>query len=47
MIHYALVCDDGHDFDGWFRDSETFESQSLKTSRLLPLLRLERMSRAR
>jgi hypothetical protein len=28
MIHYALVCDAGHDFDGWFRDSETFESQS-------------------
>ncbi|PPD45604.1 MAG: hypothetical protein CTY15_04285 [Methylocystis sp.] len=28
MIHYTLVCDDGHDFDGWFRDSETFESQS-------------------
>ncbi|WP_363349802.1 DUF1178 family protein [Methylocystis echinoides] len=28
MIHYALVCDEGHNFDGWFRDSETFESQS-------------------
>jgi hypothetical protein len=29
MIHYALVCDDGgHDFDGWFRDSAAFESQS-------------------
>jgi hypothetical protein len=27
MIHYALVCDDGHNFDGWFRDSATFESQ--------------------
>lgn len=28
MIRYALVCDDGHDFDGWFRDSATFESQA-------------------
>lgn len=28
MIHYALVCDEGHNFDGWFRDSETFEAQS-------------------
>ncbi len=28
MIHYALVCDGGHDFDGWFRDSKTFEAQS-------------------
>jgi len=30
MIHYALVCDDGHDFDGWFRDSATFEQQAAK-----------------
>jgi len=30
MIHYTLVCDEGHGFDGWFRDSETFESQSEK-----------------
>lgn len=28
MIHYTLICDDGHDFDGWFRDSETFEKQA-------------------
>lgn len=28
MIHYALVCDGGHDFDGWFRDSAAFETQS-------------------
>ncbi len=28
MIRYALICDAGHDFDGWFRDSDTFESQS-------------------
>ncbi len=28
MIRYALVCDEGHNFDGWFRDSETFETQS-------------------
>ncbi|WP_442756289.1 DUF1178 family protein [Methylocystis sp. JAN1] len=27
MIHYMLVCDDGHHFDGWFRDSASFESQ--------------------
>ncbi len=28
MIHYTLVCDGGHQFDGWFRDSQTFEAQS-------------------
>lgn len=27
MIHYALVCDDGHNFDGWFRDSQAFDDQ--------------------
>ncbi|AWX93334.1 DUF1178 domain-containing protein [Paracoccus mutanolyticus] len=25
MIRYDLRCDKGHDFDGWFRDSEGFE----------------------
>jgi hypothetical protein len=28
MIHYSLVCDEGHNFDSWFRDSETFETQA-------------------
>lgn len=28
MIRYALVCDEGHNFDGWFRDSAAFETQS-------------------
>lgn len=26
MIRYALRCDHGHDFDGWFRSSEGFET---------------------
>jgi len=25
MIHYQLRCDDGHEFDGWFKDSSAFE----------------------
>lgn len=25
MIRYDLVCEDGHSFDSWFRDSEAFE----------------------
>lgn len=28
MIHYQLRCDAGHEFDGWFKDSEGFETQS-------------------
>lgn len=28
MIHYQLQCEAGHEFDGWFKDSEGFEAQS-------------------
>jgi hypothetical protein len=28
MIHYQLRCDDGHEFDGWFKDSTTFDRQA-------------------
>ena len=26
MIRYALRCKNGHDFDGWFRSSDAFET---------------------
>jgi hypothetical protein len=28
VIAYALRCHQGHEFDGWFRDSATFEDQA-------------------
>jgi len=28
MIHYDLICDQGHLFDGWFRDSAAFDTQA-------------------
>jgi hypothetical protein len=28
MIHYALRCSRGHEFDGWFKDSRSFEAQA-------------------
>lgn len=28
MIHYQLRCDGGHAFDGWFRDSASFDRQA-------------------
>lgn len=28
MIRYDLVCDKGHDFDGWFRDAAAFDKAS-------------------
>lgn len=27
MIHYELICGRDHEFDGWFRDSATFDRQ--------------------
>ena len=29
MIHYDLTCDNGHDFDGWFRDSAAYDAQAV------------------
>ena len=28
MIRYDLICDRGHEFDGWFRDSAAYEGQA-------------------
>lgn len=28
MIHYQVRCSAGHEFDGWFRDSGAFETQT-------------------
>ncbi len=28
MIHYTLRWDDGHEFDGWFKDSAAFDKQA-------------------
>lgn len=27
MIRYALICDNGHDFESWFADSTAYEKQ--------------------
>jgi hypothetical protein len=28
MIHYSLICEAAHEFDGWFRDSAAFDAQA-------------------
>lgn len=28
MIHYQLQCDQAHHFDGWFKDSQSFDRQA-------------------
>lgn len=30
MIHFSLVCESEHSFDGWFRNGEDFDSQSAR-----------------
>jgi hypothetical protein len=30
MIRYALVCDKGHDFESWFKNSATFDKQAAR-----------------
>ena len=30
MIRYTLICEKGHDFESWFRDSEAYEAQRKK-----------------
>lgn len=30
MIHYDLICDKGHAFDGWFRNSAAYDEQAGK-----------------
>ena len=28
MIRYTLVCENGHDFEGWFRSSDSYDAQA-------------------
>jgi len=28
MIHYSLICEQGHGFDSWFQDSAAFDTQA-------------------
>ena len=37
MIVYRLNCSSGHEFEGWFRDSKTFDAQSKKNALECPL----------
>jgi len=30
MIHYDLICEKGHPFDGWFRDSAAYDEQAAR-----------------
>ncbi|MBI1868201.1 MAG: DUF1178 family protein [Methylocystis sp.] len=46
MIRYALVCAEGHDFDGWFKDSAAYEAQAARGLVACPLCRSAQVSKA-
>ena len=46
MIRYDLICDKGHDFDGWFRDSAAYDEQAAQGPRVLLGLRLGARSKS-
>ena len=46
MIHYALRCAEDHHFEGWFNDSESFESQERRGLLECPVCGDKSVSRA-
>jgi hypothetical protein len=46
MIHYQLRCRDGHEFDGWFKDSASFEKQAAAGLLCCPVCGNRRIERA-
>lgn len=45
MIHYRLICDAGHDFDSWFRNSDGFETQAAQSLITCPFCRSTNITR--
>jgi hypothetical protein len=41
VIKFSLICDQGHDFEAWFRDSGDFETQNRRGFPGMPFLRLQ------
>jgi hypothetical protein len=46
MIHYSLVCDAAHEFDGWFRDSATFDAQASSSVVVCPYCHSTKVAKA-
>jgi hypothetical protein len=46
MIRYAVRCASGHEFEGWFRDSNTFERQARAKAILCPQCGSAKVERA-
>ncbi len=46
MIRYRLVCGDGHEFEGWFRNSAAFDEQAARSQVTCPHCGAETVSKA-
>ncbi len=46
MIRYALICDNGHDFESWFPTSASFEEQAKRGFVACPLCNSIKVERA-
>ncbi len=46
MIVYSLRCKNGHEFEGWFRDSASFDAQSGQGSLCCPTCNSRRVEKA-
>ncbi len=46
MIHYQLRCPDGHEFDGWFSGSSTFDNQIKNAEVICPICGNTNISKA-
>src|SRR5690554_2649797 len=45
MIRFSLVCDNKHDFDGWFRSNEDFDQQNKRGFVTCPLCNSARVAK--
>ena len=46
MIRYAVICDNGHDFDAWFSGAEAFDAQLAAGEILCPVCGSAHVSKA-
>jgi len=45
MIRYDLICDRDHEFDGWFRDSATYDKQAKRGLVVCPVCDSHKVSK--
>ena len=46
MIVYSLQCAEGHDFEGWFRNSGAFDEQDAEGKLLCPVCETHAVTKA-